>query len=125
MNFEQALVHELSSISGLSGKVYPGEAPEKVIPYIVYLSSAGLKDKDLDGYKDSRRVPLELNIVATRYSDMKQFTESTIEKLISFERRVIGVDGPFISELTYEPPAELFEDAIKAFRSVIDVVVYY
>ncbi|MBW4083529.1 DUF3168 domain-containing protein [Paenibacillus sp. S150] len=125
MDFEQALVKELSAIPGLTGKVYPGQASEKIIPYIVYLSSAGLKDKDLDGYKDSRRVPFELNIVATRYSDMKQYTELAIDKIISFERRVIGADGPFIRELTYEPPAELFEDAVKAFRSVIDVVVYF
>lgn len=125
MNFEQSFVHELSGIPELSGRVYPGQASEKTIPYIVYLSSAGLKDKDLDGYKDSRRVPLEINVVASRYSDMKQFTELVIDKLISFERRAIGVDGPFVSELTYEPPAELFEDAIKAFRSVIDVVVYF
>lgn len=125
MNFEQSLVFELSSIPGLSGKIYPGQAPEKVIPYIVYLSSVGLKDKNLDGYMESRRVALELNVVATRYADMRQYTESAIDKLISFERRVIGVDGPFIRELTYEPPAELFEDAIKSFRSVIDVVVYF
>ncbi|MFD1176866.1 DUF3168 domain-containing protein [Paenibacillus puldeungensis] len=126
MDFEEALSVEIESIAGLSGKVYPGFSPGKTAPYAVYLSSEGIRYKVLtNGYLGSLRADVTLNIIASKYKQLKQLTKAAINKLVSFEGRVIGTGGPFIDELTYEAPVELWEEEPKLFRCVIEFTVYY
>jgi len=48
MDFEQALVHELSSITALNGKVFPLSAKEGTNPpFVLYVSSEGKKIQTL------------------------------------------------------------------------------
>src|SRR5690606_3217360 len=113
MSFEPALVQELRSITALGGRVYPLFAPEAVkkngVPYLIYASSEGLRDKSLGGYLDSKEVRGELNIIAERYADMKAITKQVVALLMGFEGRRIGTDGPYIEEVTYQMPVELYE----------------
>ncbi|MGG3456051.1 tail completion protein gp17 [Paenibacillus rhizolycopersici] len=126
LNFEEALTAEIGSITGLSGKVFPGFSPGRTAPYAVYLSSQGLRDKTLtNGYLNSKQVGVSLNIVAATYGQFKPLLNAALDKLISFEGRVIGTDGPFIDELTYEQPVELWEDEPKLYRGLIEFEVYY
>jgi hypothetical protein len=41
------------------------------------------------------------------------------------EQRVIGTDGPYIQELTYEQPIELYEQNPNLYRCLIDFEVYF
>ncbi|GJM84317.1 hypothetical protein HMSSN139_68130 [Paenibacillus sp. HMSSN-139] len=126
MDFEEALSAEIESISGLRGKVFPVFIPGKPAPYAVYLSSPGLRDKTLNnGYLHSKKVGVSLNIVASKYEQLKPLLNAALNKLISFEGRVIGTDGPYIDELTYEQPVELWEDEPKLYRGLIEFEVYY
>ncbi|WP_438498017.1 DUF3168 domain-containing protein [Paenibacillus sp. IHBB 3054] len=125
MNFEEALTFELETIPGFVGKVFPGFIPGKSVPYIAYISSDGQRTKSLGGYMSSRRVPVELNIVAKRYEELKPYISAAVDVLVSFEGRQIGEAGPHIQELIYEPPVELYEEAPKLYRGVIDFSVYF
>jgi len=130
MNFEPALAQELKSIMALDGRVYPLTAPETAFdlnkPYLIYGSSEGLRTKEISsGYQSGKMVSGELNVIAPRYADMKSITAEVIDLLVGMERRTIGSSGPFIQELTYEEPVELYEDQPKLYRCVIDFEVYF
>lgn len=125
-SFEQALVVELGSIQGLSNKVYPITAIEGLpAPYIAYGSSDGLRDKALGGYLNSKSIDAELNIIASTYADMKRLSTAAVDKIISLESRVIGNGGPYIQELTYTRPVELYENLPKLYRCVIELKICF
>lgn len=127
--FEEALINELQSITEIGNRVYPSSAPEKVrnesVPYIILISSYGVKTKSLDGYRDGKRVPVELNVITTRYEQLKSITQKVMHLLENMEGRVIGLDGPFIQELTYLAPVEIYESAPKLHRCLIDFNVFF
>jgi hypothetical protein len=126
MNFEEALVVELSSISGLINKVFPLSAPEGVNPpFVVYVSSEGVQDKTLEGYLDSKEIVCELHIVHSSYGNLKPLTKQVLAKLQSFCGRNIGVNGPFIKNFTYDTPAEIFEREVNLYRSSFDITVKF
>jgi len=129
-DFEQALREEIvNAIPALDGRVYPLFAPEATkhngVPYLIYASSVGLRDKTLGGYLDSKEVRGELNIIAERYADMKVITKQVVALLIGMEGRQIGANGPFIEELTYQMPVELYEAQPDLHRCVIEFEVYF
>lgn len=129
MDFEQALVQELNSITALGGRIYPLFAPEATkhngVPYLVYASSEGLRDKSLGGYLKSKEVRAELNIIAERYNDMKAITKQVIALLIGFEGRQIGTDGPIIEEVDYQMPMEFYESQPDLRRCLVEFSVYF
>lgn len=129
MDFETALTAELKTIAALQGRVYPLASPEanagKGVPYLIYVSSEGVRTRDLDHYRKGRVVEGELNIVTVRYSEMKAITRSVIDIIIGMERRVIGTDGPFIQEVKYDKAVELWEDGPKLYRCLIDFEMYF
>ncbi|MEK5415061.1 DUF3168 domain-containing protein [Paenibacillus sp. FSL L8-0708] len=124
LEFEDALSFELESMNGFRDKVYPAFAPGTPVPYLVYISSEGVRVKTLEGFTRRRRIEVELNIVTKLYREMKEFSKVAIDKLISMEGRVIGEDGPFIQELTYEKPVEIYEEGPKLYRCLIDFTVH-
>lgn len=129
MNFEAALTVELETIAALENRIYPLTAPETSFdltkPYLVYGSSEGLRTKTLGGYHSGKSVEGEINVIAPRYADMKSITAAVVDVLVSMEQRVIGTGGPYIQELTYETPVELYEEAPKLYRCLIDFEVYF
>jgi hypothetical protein len=130
MDFEQALQEELTNaIPALGGRVYPLFAQEAKkhngVPYLIYASSEGLRDKTLGGYLKSKEVRGELNIITERYSDLKAIAKQVIALLIGMEGRRIGSDGPRIGELTYRMPFETYEPQPDLYRSLIEFTVYF
>lgn len=129
VDFEPALVQELKTITALENRIYPLTAPEATasggVPYLIYASSEGLRDKTLGGHLNSKEVRAELNIIAKKYSDMKAITKQVIALLITFEGRQIGTDGPFIEELTYQMPVEMYESEPGLYRCIIELSVFF
>jgi hypothetical protein len=133
MNFEEALKGELISVSldlkevtdkGVIEKVFPLNAPEGTKPpFIVYVSSEGLQDMTLDGYSENKEIECEINILHSGYGNMKALTKEVLAKILSFQGRAIGLDGPFIHDLTYEKPVEIYENEVALFRSVLTITV--
>ncbi|SDM17419.1 DUF3168 domain-containing protein [Bacillus sp. OK048] len=121
MDFEEALRAELGTIAGLTNKVFPLNATEGTkAPYIIYVSSEGVQDKSLLGYLSSKEVDCEINIVQASYGSMKSLTKLVISQIISFIGRNIGENGPFIQNVTYHKPVELYEQEVNLYRCVID-----
>jgi len=129
LDFEPALVDELKTISALQNRIYPLYSPEAVkkngVPYLIYASSEGVRDKSLEGYMQSKEVRAELNVIAERYSDLKAITKQVVALLISFEGRQIGTDGPLIDELTYQMPVEIYESQPDLYRCVVEFTAYF
>lgn len=127
MDFEAALTMELKNIPDVQNRVYPLNAPEKTTsPYIIYTSSEGRHTNTItDGYLSDRAVQGEINVVAPKYSVMKQVTRQVIDLLISMNQREIGNGGPLINEMIYEEPTELFEHEVSLYRCVIEFKTYY
>ncbi|GBF73212.1 hypothetical protein PA598K_01497 [Paenibacillus sp. 598K] len=116
MNLEEAMIFELDTIGPLNGKTYPANAPQMGLdglpvttPYIVFLSSFGREIRTLAGFTRNKSVNVDLNILTSDYPQLKDLTEQVMSVITSFPRRVIGDGGPFIQDLTYEDPTELYE----------------
>lgn len=123
MTFDEALRDELSLLDGLANKVFPLHATEGTkAPYVIYVSSEGLRDKILDGYLGSGVISCEINILQTSYSGLKTLSKYVIEKIISFQGRTIGA-GPFIKDVTYQTSPAIYEKEVNLYRTVLDIKV--
>ena len=130
MSLQKALEEELSSLAGFTDKVFPVVAPQDddepiAAPYILYEAGYGVEEKALGGFLNLREVECELNVMTATYSSLKTNVAAIIERLKSFERRAIGSDALFISELTYEKPVETYEPLPKLYRCIIEFKVHY
>ncbi len=129
MTFEAAVTAELELATGLTGKVYGVTGVENVTapsaPYLIFVSSEGLQYKTLGGYLPTKEVDFEVNILHTTYSNMKTLTKLVLAQIISFQSRVIGTNGPYIQDVEYEKPIELYEPNVKMFRCNIIVKVRF
>lgn len=125
MNFEEALVLELSSIPSFENKIFPLFAKEGTEPpFIVYISSEGERTQDLNGYANTKELTCEILIIAKSYIEMKENTKLVIDKLLSFFGRSIGIDGPIIKAISYEQPDELHEKEYEHYRCSFDIRVW-
>jgi len=129
MSFEPALAQELKTIPELQNRVYPLYAPEanaeQGVPYLIYASSEGLRDKTLSGYLESKEVRGELNIIARRYGDMKAITRLVIALLVDMIGRKIGTDGPYIKDISYQHPVEMYEPQPDLYRCLVEFTAYF
>lgn len=126
MNFEEALVYELSTITGLDGKVFPQNAQEGTEPpFAIYISSEGERVQTLEGYQDLTELSSEVHVVCKSYEEMKGYTKAVIDRLISFYGRAIGINGPAIKSFAYDEPTEDVEEEFNFNRSVISFRVRF
>lgn len=121
MEFEEALVEELSTIIELNGKIFPlraedGETP----PFLVYISSEGQNTQVLNAYLDTKEIHCEIHILTSSYYELKTITRKVIERLKSFYGRAIGTNGPIIKSFSYDEPTEVFEHEVNFRRSSFD-----
>lgn len=125
MELEPALIQELLEITELSPKIYPLVAPSGTkAPYLTFESSFGRQVNTLGGYKNRKVVDVEFRLIALNYEQLKHLQTAVISKLVSMQLRVIGTDGPYVHELTYESPVELYEPLPKLHRTDIEIKIY-
>lgn len=127
MNFEEALVEELSSLEGLNDRVFPLSASEGIDPpFVIYLSSEGEETQDLSGVPmGDRHVTCEIHIVANSYGEMKDIVKAVIQRLQTFFGRPIGTDGPLIRSFSMDEPLEAAEEEVGYSRCSFDIRVRY
>ncbi|SEN19166.1 DUF3168 domain-containing protein [Paenibacillus sp. OV219] len=103
-NFEKALTQELKKVLP---KVFPLIAPEGTpVPYIVYKSSYGDRDRVLEGYGQQREIDVTVHVVGGSYSDMKNYTNTMIDSLLLLEQSTMGTDLIPVQHVHYEQPEE-------------------
>lgn len=124
MTFEALLTQELYKITAINNNVYPLCVPEGInAPYICYVMSGGEHNKDLHGYSDSRENDYEINILSSKYSQLKPLEEdvfNTLKKLIGQE-----ASGRKIQDIKIYDPIEKYEESIKLQRANIEFTVFY
>lgn len=126
MDFEQALVHELQAITGLSGKVFPQKADEDVkAPFVVYISSDGESIMTLSGPTDMTELSCEIFIVTETYEQLKSLTKAVLDRIKSFFRRNIGQNGPLIKSVSHIEPNEDIDNNLNLHQSSFTIRVRY
>lgn len=124
MDFEQALVHELSSITALNGKVFPMATSENTNPPLcLYVSSDGEKIQTLGGYVDFKELNCTIHVVSQTYEGLKSLVKEVINKLSSFFGRAIGINGPIVKSFDYTQPTETFNEELDVHSSTFDIKV--
>lgn len=124
MDFEQALVQELSSIPSLEGRIFPQTAQEGTNPpFVLYISSEGEKVQTLGGYVDNKEVSVTIQAVAQTYGDLKNLVRQIIDKAISFFGRPIGTNGPTVQAFEYTEPTEAYNEELDFHSSTFDIKV--
>lgn len=126
MNFEEALRYELMTIGGLEDKVFPLTATEGTQPpFVVFGSSNGKKIQTLTGFSAVGEVTAEIHLVVDAYAGLKAFQTEVISKLMTFQGRSIGIDGPFIKSFTYDEPEEAHDTELNFDRCSFDIRVRF
>lgn len=124
MDFEQALVYELSSIPTLEGRVFPQTAQEGTNPpFVLYISSEGEKVQTLGGYVDNKEMHVSIQVVGQSYADLKTLIRQVIDKVASFFGRPIGVGGPTVQAFEYTEPTEAYNEELDFHSSTFDIKV--
>lgn len=126
MDFESALRAELASITELTNKVFPLAGLEGTeTPFVIYAKSNTDFIKTMDGTSTTRHGRYELNLISNTYANLQSLLVSVKNKLISFEKRVIGTSGPFIQSVVIENINELYEEQVKFYRAYFEIRFYY
>jgi hypothetical protein len=126
MNFEEALMYELETITGLTDRVFPLTATEGTEPpFLVYGSSNGKKIQALGGFTELRELTAEIHLVTADYAELKSLQTAVIDKLTTFQGRSIGIDGPFIKSFTYDEPEEAHDGELGYERASFDIRVRF
>lgn len=127
MTLEEALRAELMTIEGLSNKVHFLDGKEGIVaPYLIIVSSEGKHDKSLEGFHNSKWVPVEFNVINDKYSNMKSLSKLVMDKLKGFEGRKLATTGPYISEIEFDTDSsERFEKEVGLYRKIISTTIYF
>lgn len=126
VNFEQALHAELTTINNLNQKVFPLFAPEDTnAPFLIYQKLRVDFIKTFDGTTTTREGRFELDIITATYSDLQVLLADVKNKLVSFESRTIGTNGPFVQAITIENITEIFEEEVEFHRANIEFKTYF
>jgi hypothetical protein len=126
MDFEQSLVYELQTITGLSGKVFPHAAEENTkAPFVIYISSDGEKIMTLQGPTDMTELTCEIHIISDSYQNLKSLTKAVLDRVRSFFARSIGDNGPIIKSISHVEPIEDIDTSMNFHRSSFDIRVRY
>lgn len=126
MDFEQALRAELITLSNLSNKVFPMFAPEQTpTPFVIYQKSNVELLGTLDGMSKTRMARYEFDVVSQTYDTLQQTLNNVKNKLVTFQGRTIGINGPFVQAVIVDNVIELFESDPKLVRANMEVRFYY
>lgn len=126
MNFEQALRAELVTLSGLSNKVFPLNAPEgTATPFVVYAKANTDYIKSMDGTQLIRQGRYDIDVLAQTYSALQDQIVAIKNKILSFEGRIIGTGGPFVQSVQILNLIEMYENQVQFYRGSFEIIFYY
>lgn len=124
MEFEKALRSQLITITGLSNKVFPVNAPEGTpAPYVTYESMDHAEDKTFTGYLTTGSLDCTIDVLGKTYAEMKSVSKLVKDKIKSFQGRDIGI---VIQNVTFDTTLpEFYEPNVDMYRKTIGFTVYF
>jgi hypothetical protein len=127
MYIEEAIVTELSAITGLTSKVFPIEAQQgTATPYLTYRVNGGERARTLIGHDGLVTANYQLDAFHTTYSNVLALRRLILTELKTWERTNLGSSGPYIQGCTItEEPVETYDDETSLFQSTIDIQLIY
>lgn len=126
VNFEEALIAELKTVSGLSGKIFPLHPPKgEPAPLAFFLGGGGEEFKAHDGYTGLVKTNYEINTVAKSYASMAYLGSMVNDKLKSFQSRAIGDGSVYIQNISVDEPDKVYEEQVNLYRSSTQIIVTY
>lgn len=110
---EAAVTTAVEAVAGLSGKVYPLNAPEgEPLPYVVYVSAGTTEDDSLSGWIGSFDTDMEINVLHRSYKGMKAMAREVVEALKGIQEAAVHIR---------EDRPELYEEELGAYRKIIEL----
>lgn len=126
MNFEEALRNELINIKELNNKVYPLYAPKDVkAPFVVYKKDEINYTMILEGRTNISEAVYGIVVIAATYAELQNITDKVIDKLFSFQSKVIGIDGPKIQMIKVKHLGDSYEYETDLLRANIQIQVSF
>lgn len=118
------IVTQLESITAITGKIFPVDAPEsQKMPYVTYALENSDEKKSHEGYRGLFIDTFAFDIISKRADEVKTITKAIRDKLKSIEKTNIGV---YIQEVTIDSASpELKEYEIQAIRKILTVKISY
>lgn len=125
MAIEEIISAQLSTITGLSGKVQPVRANQATsAPYLVYRQTGGSGHDSLNSFDGPYKADYELNILATTYASMKTIAAAVLAKLKSLQGNTYS--GTLIQAVMVdENSPELEEIEVNLYRKIINLSLIY
>lgn len=126
MELHEAIKIELESASGLSGKVFPLNAPEGALtPYCTYKQSGSERENGLFGMVPLMKCEFQFDAYHISYNSLESIKKSLIQLIKTFNQRNIGGSGPYIQQVEILNDFEAYESNIKLYRGIIELNLYY
>jgi len=107
---EEGLKTELTSVTGLSGKMFPVLASQGTkAPYLVYEQNDAERTKILSGFDGLIEGSYQLELYHSTYPELKALKKLVIAELKTIEQTSIGATGPYIQQIEITDQSEIFE----------------
>lgn len=126
MDLEQGLTAELSSIAGLTDKVFPVTAPQGTLaPYLTYALGGNDRAKTLSGHDGLVESQYQLDLYHTSYASMKALKKLVIANLKTYDLRNIGGSGPLVQQAEIITDFETYENEVELHKGIIELNIHY
>jgi hypothetical protein len=123
MNFEQAILVELS---GITSKVYPLDAQQgATAPYIVYTNNRTVRLKSHTTHTGLINSDYQFDIFHTTYESLVSLLSSIITELKTWEKTNLGITGPYIQDMYITDEVKTFDYETLLYQGTIDFTITY
>lgn len=126
MDIEKGLLFELTSIIGLSGKVFPLVAAQNILtPYLTYSLNSVEREKHLLGNDGLCGAEYQIDIFESNYSNLQTLSKLVRKKLLTLNEKNIGNTGTYIQQIDIINELNFYESEVLFYRKTIEFIIYY
>jgi hypothetical protein len=126
MTIEQAIHTELSTITGLTGKVWAISALQDTpAPYCTYQINNTSRSRSLTEHVGLVEAQWQIDIFETTYTKLMALKRLVIDELKTWETTNLAITGPYIQECTITDEVESHDEDTLLYQGTIDITIYF